>query len=83
MRYQHDCQECVYLGEHEAYDLYYCNGTRSGRTVIARYGDGEDEYMSGIEIAKKYPDSALRIALDLATDRGLFDFSISDFRRSA
>ena len=73
MRYQHDCQECVFLGEREEYDLYYCNGTGSGRTIIARYGDGEGDYISGIEIAKKYPDSALRIALDFAIDRGLFD----------
>ena len=73
MRYQHNCQQCVYLGERGVYDLYYCNRNGPGRTVIARYGDGEDDYISGIEIAKKYPNSALRVALDLAIDRGLFD----------
>jgi hypothetical protein len=48
-RYEHDCDECVFLGHHGKYDLYYCE--RSEITVIARFGPLGD-YKSGLSFAK-------------------------------
>lgn len=46
-RYQHDCAMCVYLGQYNEYDLYYC--AQAGvPTVIARYGNKGPEYTSGM-----------------------------------
>lgn len=50
-RYLHDCEECVFLGTHERYDLYYCN---ANPTVIARYGKDGD-YLSGLACASLVP----------------------------
>jgi hypothetical protein len=54
-RYQHDCEECVFLGTHDRYDLYFCE---ANPTVIARYGiDGD--YLSGLLLAPTVPVLAL------------------------
>lgn len=44
-RYTHDCDSCVYLGEHLEYDLYYCPHCDGG-TVLARYGSDGPSYAS-------------------------------------
>ena len=45
-RYQHDdCDACVYLGQFNEYDLYYCPGEP---TVIARASSNGPDYFSGI-----------------------------------
>jgi hypothetical protein len=63
--YAHDCEECVFLGTHDRYDLYYCDATP---TVIARYGiDGD--YLSGLLIASTVP--VLAIATVRAITAGL------------
>lgn len=36
-RYKHDCGHCVYLGEFNDFDLYYCD--HYDVTVVARWGD--------------------------------------------
>jgi len=50
--YEHDCDECVYLGQTEIelrsgefslVDLWYCN---RDETYIARYGNNPEDYMS-------------------------------------
>jgi hypothetical protein len=56
-QFVHDCKECVFLGRfnavdentynHVDYDLYFCK-KGNHTTVIARYGDKEWEYSSGI-----------------------------------
>lgn len=43
-RYEHDCEDCVFLGQWKIYDLYYCPGEP---TVIARTGP-DGEYQSGM-----------------------------------
>lgn len=49
-RFTQDCDQCVFLGLYEEYDLYYCpQGDRP--TVIARFGEGP-EYYSGMGIAQ-------------------------------
>lgn len=54
-RHQHDCEECVFLGTHERYDLYYC---KANPTVIARYGT-EGDYLSGLAAASLVPVLAI------------------------
>lgn len=58
-RFQHDCDNCIYLGQHEEYDLYYCTQGGDWPTVIARYGDEGSEYTSGLKIEI---DAVLNIA---------------------
>jgi hypothetical protein len=44
-RYEHDCSDCVYLGQFNKYDLYFCPREP---TIIARYSNEGSEYTSGI-----------------------------------
>jgi len=53
MRYQHDCSECKPLGQYQNYDLYFCD--KGGATIIARYGESETEYTSGLRLAETSP----------------------------
>ena len=53
--YEHDCDKCQYLGQYQSgpatikHDLYvHCAGDWISETVIARFGDEGDEYLSGI-----------------------------------
>lgn len=64
-RYIHDCEECVFLGTHSHYDLYYCE---ANPTVIARYGTDGD-YNSGLACAST--DPVLAIATVRAIAAGL------------
>jgi hypothetical protein len=52
MRYQHDCDKCVPLGEHETADLYYCEQGGLSPTVIARYSSVPPDYQSNLLFAK-------------------------------
>jgi hypothetical protein len=52
-KYKHDCQACLFLGSYEECDLYFCNQAGCGvSTVIARFGNGGHEYMSGLNVAR-------------------------------
>lgn len=64
-RYEHDCDQCVFLGTQGRYDLYYCN---ANPTVIARYGVYGD-YISGLLVASEVPE--LAIAVVRAINAGL------------
>lgn len=44
-KYQHDCQQCEFLGHFFDHDVYVCSNL--SRSVIARYGDDGPEYTSG------------------------------------
>ncbi len=76
--YEHDCDKCVYLGcdeedlSHERiskgeagkrYDLYFC---KQGAipTVIVRYGDNGEDYLSGLGVPNKFLRNAEHIAKD-------------------
>jgi len=65
LRYTHDCEECIFLGTHSRYDLYYCG---ANPTVIARYGTDGD-YNSGLACAST--DPILAIATVRAITAGL------------
>jgi hypothetical protein len=47
-RYDHDCDACVYLGQYEQYDLYYCPGEP---TIVCRYSSDGPDYRSGLDAA--------------------------------
>lgn len=79
-RYQHDCDQCVYLGtilaapKHSRYrkqakycDLYFCPGEP---TVIGRYSSEGADYGSGLEfgVLGKFPYAE---ALSRALAKGL------------
>ena len=44
MRYKHDCDNCTPIGEYMDYDLYYCKACSP--TIVARYGNEPDNYIS-------------------------------------
>ncbi len=51
--FQHDCDDCVSLGEHKIgevdADLYFCTQGGIRDTVVARYSDDGPDYSSGLE----------------------------------
>lgn len=61
--YEHDCDQCVFLGRFESdksldskktiFDLYLC-GSNDYPTVVARYGVGGPEYKSGMIFATNH-----------------------------
>lgn len=72
----HHCTHCVFLGNYNGQDLYYCEGWGPTPTVMARYGDSPDEYVSGLARARHVTMSgtanrALRVAYLIARDKGL------------
>jgi dCMP deaminase len=66
--YEHDCDECVFLGRYEGtprrpvrvHDLYYCQKSAHATdskwpaTVIARHSNTPSDYTSGIALAQAY-----------------------------
>jgi len=48
-RFEHDCDDCVYLGQYKAYDLYCCV---KEPTVIARFSSDGPDYASGLIFAE-------------------------------
>ena len=67
--YEHDCDQCVPLGEHGDRDLYWCNQGGPLPTVLARFGDRPEDYTSGMALAQV--DTHLAEAKRRAEDRGL------------
>ena len=55
MRYTHDCDKCIPLGEHNDTDLYVCPASLTGPTVIARHSSHGPDYSSGLEFAHVNP----------------------------
>ncbi len=53
-KYEHDCERCVFLGNYQNSDLYFCP-QGSLPTVIARWADAKEDpsaYVSGLAFAK-------------------------------
>jgi hypothetical protein len=73
-RYQHDCDQCVFLGQWNEYDLYFCGEQGDVfTTVIARYGNEGCEYSSGLVFGKQGgKDNPLYHALKIATELALY-----------
>ena len=68
-KFKHWCPTCIPLGSHNEKDLYFCKESTNVTTVLARYGDGESEYLSGIHAAQFNED--LAEALNRAKQAGL------------
>lgn len=68
-RYEHDCDECDFLGRFEGDDLYFCD-IEYNPTVISRHSSRPDDYISGMDFVEKIP--VLAIAHTLAVRRGLY-----------
>jgi hypothetical protein len=77
--WNHDCDQCKFLGTYNEHDLYYCKqGTPSGGmpTLLARYGGGDGQYLSGMafgeaKITDDFVILQLRVAWLIAKDMGL------------
>jgi hypothetical protein len=55
-RFEHDCDDCLYLGQSGDHDLYVCPvcDTKHIGTIIARRSDRNSDYTSGTTPAIKY-----------------------------
>lgn len=73
--YEHDCNNCVFLGKYtednHVYDLYFCNNEPT--TVIARYSNIGSDYISGLAFAKPSVNSILYEAKKRAIERNLYE----------
>jgi len=59
-RYIHDCDACVFLGRWKEYDLYHHPKIgEANENYIARYGNKEGDYLSGLNIALEQRQAAL------------------------
>ena len=58
MRYKHDCKICKPLGEFEKYDLYFCTETSGSKTVVARFSNALEDYISGLALTDNSPPLA-------------------------
>ena len=67
--YEHDCDDCVFLGSFQNADLYYHEG-RIETTVIARYSSDGPDYSSGLCFCKTNPK--LAEAKRRAIERGIY-----------
>ena len=79
--FKHDCGRCDYLGDYKAVnpndvlqtrmvDLYFCGEGDFTWTVIARYGNSGEEYMSGNAFAYGQSEP-LTVAAKRAIKQGL------------
>jgi hypothetical protein len=69
-RYKHTCEKCIFLGEFDKFDLYYCNqgGDIPLPTVLARFGNDYPDYKVGLELCNN--DRELREAKERAIAQG-------------
>jgi hypothetical protein len=73
-RFETGCENCVYLGTYEYYDLYYCTG---GKHLIAKYGNDPEDY-KGVYVFSERPDSLSNLpefieAKRLAVEKGFIN----------
>ena len=66
-QFEHDCDNCVFLGNALGADLYVCVGSMI-TSVIARYGNDGPDYISGVATAEM--DTRLAVAFTLAVKKG-------------
>jgi len=76
--FAHDCTACVFLGGYvwneDYYDLYWCMQLGKFPTVIARWSDNGQDYLSGIPsegTQRTAPWYAPVVAYERAKMRGL------------
>ena len=75
-RYNHDCDTCIFMGNFEKYDLYFCPTSKS---LIARYGEYGDYkshaigvYISIRNAGMSSEDDPLRECLARLEDMGVY-----------
>lgn len=68
-QWEHDCDECVFLGTFDFHDLYYCAKGKLTPAVVARFGDAIPDYRIGLP--KTGTDIHLREAYFRAKQQGL------------
>jgi hypothetical protein len=68
-RYSNSDSSLIFLGEYQEYDLYYSDNEYP--TVVARYGNHESQYISGLIFAKPDISEPLYKAKQLAIEKGL------------
>ena len=60
VRYMHDCDKCHFLGVLQDHDIYTCHDT-----IVARYGDGGPDYVSGDNMVSfQTPHGRVRLRFD-------------------
>jgi len=70
-RFTHDCDDCIFLGQYNEFDLYFC--PKESTTVIARYGDEGGDYHSGLEFARSKRIPQLVEAFNRAINKGYIE----------
>jgi len=60
-RFQHDCVNCIYLGQFKEFDLYFHQAPVGRPTVLARYGDEGHEYKSGLSFGRPQENGSVLI----------------------
>ena len=48
--FTHDCEECEWMGSYRGFDLYVCRPNVKCLSILARYGNEPNEYVSGIDM---------------------------------
>lgn len=85
-RFVHDCNHCIYLGQYEEFDLYWCKNKTYPRldSVIARYSSEGSNYISShppgafadpLDYLRR-ADRWYHIILSRAKELGLYDHII-------
>lgn len=73
--FEHDCDNCTFLGNYNGEDLYYCTQNNTYGTVIVRKSSYGPDYFSGLPFAKETLKESrspgLRVAYLIARDKGL------------
>jgi len=73
-RHTNDCPHCHLLGQHDSFDLYYCD--RNGPAVVA-VTNHMSHYSRAIGSAQTTTDPVIRHAKEMAINQGFFDGKIS------
>ena len=45
-RYKHDCERCIFLGQYNKYDLYFCTRFGISDPILARFSSERLGYVS-------------------------------------
>lgn len=67
-RYNHDCDNCKFLGCYKEFDVYWCVGSQSigGGSIILRFSDVVNEYISSpvscVLYADEYDEVMIKVA---------------------
>ncbi len=53
--FEHDCACCLFLGRYAESDLYFCDREPDRPTVVARFGNDEQDYTTGMRLCAVDP----------------------------